>query len=35
MKDDEEDDDDEDEEELYFRRQAHLSCLLTQLKREK
>lgn len=26
---------DEDEEDLYFRRQAHLSCLLGQLKREK
>lgn len=26
---------DEDEEDMFFRRQAHLSCLLRQLKREK
>jgi hypothetical protein len=35
MNEDEENDSDEDEEDLFFRRQAHLSCLLTQLKREK
>lgn len=37
MNDDEEEveSDDEDEEEAYYRRWAHLSCVLGQLKREK
>ena len=35
INDDEDNYSDEDEEDLHFRRQAHLSCLVCQLKREK
>lgn len=35
MADEEGEDSDDDEEELFFRRQVHLSSLLSQLKREK